>query len=250
MTPEADRLRHWPYPRWIAHRGAGKLAPENTLAAFRVGAGHGYKMFECDAKLSADEVPFLLHDATLERTSTGSGDAGALSWQKLSKLDAGSWHSAAYAGEPLPSLENIAHFCLRNQCHLNVEIKPTPGTAYRTGAVVANELVRYWDAEAASPLLTSFEVSALEGARSTQPQLPRGLLLHSISPGWLDAARKLDCIALVIKHEQWNEDTVGAARRAGFRIVCYTVDDQSSVDRLLALGVDGIITGRVDLFAP
>ena len=53
----------WPYPRWIAHRGAGKLAPENTLAAFRVGAAHGYRAFECDVKLSADGVPFLLQRA-------------------------------------------------------------------------------------------------------------------------------------------------------------------------------------------
>lgn len=242
--------QNWPYPRWIAHRGCGKLAPENTLAAFRNGAGHGYKMFECDAKLSADEVPFLLHDATLARTSNGSGDVGALPWLALSKLDAGSWHSSAYAGEPLPTLENIARFCLRNHCQLNVEIKPTPGAAYRTGAVVANELAGYWDAEAAPPFLTSFEVSALEGARSAQPHLPRGLLLHSIAPGWLDTAHELGCVALVINHEQWNTVTVGAARQAGFRIVCYTVNDKPAADRLLALGVDGIITDRVDLFAP
>ena len=68
----------WPYPFWIAHRGAGKLAPENTLAAFRLGAEHGFRMFECDAKLSADGLPFLLHDSTLERTSNGHGVAGAV----------------------------------------------------------------------------------------------------------------------------------------------------------------------------
>ena len=61
-------MTDWPYPFWIAHRGAGRLAPENTLAAFRHGAAHGYRMAECDAKLSADGVPFLLHDSTLERT--------------------------------------------------------------------------------------------------------------------------------------------------------------------------------------
>ena len=74
----SDVRTTWPYPRWIAHRGAGKLAPENTLAAFRLGAEHGFRMFECDAKLSADGVPFLLHDATLERTSNGRGVAGEL----------------------------------------------------------------------------------------------------------------------------------------------------------------------------
>ena len=96
-------MTSWPYPFWIAHRGAGKLAPENTLAAFRVGAEHGYRMFECDVKLSADSVPFLLHDATLDRTTSGHGVAGGLPWEALSQLDAGSWQSRSVAGEPVPS---------------------------------------------------------------------------------------------------------------------------------------------------
>ena len=78
----------WPYPRWVAHRGAGKLAPENTLAAFRLGAAHGYRAFECDVKLSADDLPFLLHDATLERTTDGSGTAGDQPWAALCQRDA------------------------------------------------------------------------------------------------------------------------------------------------------------------
>ena len=106
--------QNWPYPRWVAHRGAGKLAPENTLAAFRLGASFGYRMFECDVKLSADGVAFLLHDASLQRTSNGHGIAGEQAWSALAQLDAGSWHSRAFAGEPLPALDNIARFCLRN----------------------------------------------------------------------------------------------------------------------------------------
>src|SRR6478736_5846185 len=90
----------WPYPRWIAHRGAGKLAPENTLAAFRLGAQHGFRMFECDVKLSADGVPFLLHDTTLDRTTSGHGSAAALPWGELARLDAGAWHGRLHAGEP------------------------------------------------------------------------------------------------------------------------------------------------------
>ena len=125
----------WPYPRWIAHRGAGKLAPENTLAAFRLGAQHGYRMFECDAKLSADGVPFLLHDATLERTTNAaralgpeaSRTGGDHPYSALAQLDAGAWHSRGYAGEPLPTLENLARYCIANGFFLNIEIKPTPG---------------------------------------------------------------------------------------------------------------------------
>ena len=130
-------MNDWPCPLWIAHRGAGKLAPENTLAAFRLGAQHGYRAFECDVKLSADGVPFLLHDATLQRTTSGQGLAAQHTWAELSQLDAGSWHSRAYAGEPLPSLQAIARFCLRNGFALNIEIKPTPGTEVDTGREVA-----------------------------------------------------------------------------------------------------------------
>ena len=115
----------WPYPRWVAHRGAGKLAPENTLAAFRKGASLGYRMFECDVKLSADGVPFLLHDDTLLRTTNAietlgtaaSAVAGDHPWGTLAQLDAGSWHSRTYAGEPLPTFDAIARYCLRNAFH-------------------------------------------------------------------------------------------------------------------------------------
>jgi glycerophosphoryl diester phosphodiesterase len=68
----------WHYPTHIAHRGAGKLVPENTLAAFKLGYAHGYRMFECDVKLSSDGVAYLLHDATLERTTNGVGNAGSM----------------------------------------------------------------------------------------------------------------------------------------------------------------------------
>jgi hypothetical protein len=103
-------------------------------------------MFECDAKLSADGVPFLMHDATLDRTTNGRGIGGAQPWSALSQLDAGGWHSRAFAGEPLPTLENLARFCLANDYLLNIEIKPTPGTERETGEVVAREAARLWQA--------------------------------------------------------------------------------------------------------
>ena len=105
--PTASTANPWPYPRWIAHRGAGKLAPENTLAAFKLGAAHGYRMFECDVKLSAGGVPFLLHDATLERTTNGHGVAGERPWQALTALDAGSWHSPAMQASHCPALRSL-----------------------------------------------------------------------------------------------------------------------------------------------
>ena len=287
-SPTTAAIAAWPYPLWVAHRGAGKLAPENTLAAFRLGAIHGYRMFECDVKLSADDVPFLMHDATLGRTTRGmqaleraagvvdgvvavvavnawvneavvetankaqgtSATAGDHPWRTLSQLDAGSWHSRAYAGEPLPTLVNIAAFILRNNYFLNIEIKPTPGTERHTGEVVAREAARLWKDAAVPPLMTSFHPEALHGAVAGAPHLPRGLLLDNLWSGWLETALQLGCVAIVCNHALWDKSSVTQAKSAGFRCLSYTVNDEWAAQRLIDLGTDGIITDRVDLFSP
>ena len=240
----------WPYPRWVAHRGAGKLAPENTLAAFKRGASHGYCMFECDVKLSSDGVPFLLHDDTLERTTDGQGIAGQQTWQALQKLDAGQWHSATYAGEPIPSLETIADYCIENNFDLNIEIKPTAGADQLTGEVVARHAARLWQNAARKPLLTSFKPDALQAALDAAPELPRGLLLHELWTGWLETALMLDCQAIICNHKLWDTSSVTQAKSAGFKTLSYTVNDKAEVDRLLALGTDVVITDSVDVFRP
>lgn len=247
----ADKPGQWPYPRWIAHRGAGKLAPENTLAAFRLGASHGYRMYECDAKLSADGVAFLLHDATLERTTNGTGMAGEHTWSQLSLLDAGGWHSRAFAGEPLATLEALARHCQAQGHWLNIEIKPTPGTELATGRAVAELAARLWASDMERrPFLTSFQPEALKGALETAPHLPRGLLLDTLRDGWRDMAQALGCVAVVCNHALWDASTVARARDAGLRTLAYTVNDEWAVQRLLDLGLDGVITDRVDLFPP
>ena len=243
-------MNSWPYPRWIAHRGAGKLAPENTLAAFRLGARHGYRMFECDAKLSADGEVFLMHDATLERTTNGQGVGGECSWHALSQLDAGGWHSREHAGEPLPRLQALAQFCLANAHALNIEIKPTPGTERHTGELVAREAARWWQGQSVPPLLTSFKPDALAGAKTTAPALPRGLLLDSPWNGWFEQAQALGCVAVVCNYALWDAALVAQVHGAGMRCLSYTVNDPSVAQHLIALGTDGIITDRVDLFSP
>ena len=240
----------WPYPRWIGHRGAGLLAPENTLAAFRMGEHHGFRMFECDAKLSADGEVFLLHDATLERTSNGRGSAGDLTWAQLSRLDAGSWHSPHHTGEPLLRLEALARWCLAQGHMLNIEIKPTPGTEARTGDAVAREAARLWAGAATPPLLSSFQAEALAAARLAAPELPRALLLHTWTDGCLSKAQDLGCAAMVCHHPLWDASTVAQIHAAGMRCLSYTVNDEKTVQKLWALGTDGIITDRVDLFYP
>ncbi len=176
--------------------------------------------------------------------------AGDHPWGALAQRDAGSWHSRAFAGEPLPTLENIAQFCLRNGHHLNIEIKPTPGTERQTGETVAAHAARLWQGAAVPPLLTSFQVPALEAAFERAPDLPRGLLLDALWTGWLETALSLGCVAVVCNHALWDASSVMQAKRAGFRLLSYTVNDEWAAARLLALGTDGLITDRVDLFSP
>jgi glycerophosphoryl diester phosphodiesterase len=238
----------WPYPFWIAHRGAGKLAPENTMAAFRLGARHGYKAFECDVKLSADGVPFLLHDDTLDRTTSAKGAAGSWPWAELSHLDAGSWHSEPYAGEPPASFEAIASFCVANGFALDLEIKPSPGTESATGRAVGEWVRRLWHGPA--PLLSSFKTQALAGARETAPQLPRALLLDTLWPGCMDMAASLDCVAIITNHQLMDAALLSQIHRASRRALVYTVNDAARADELIALGIDGIVTDAVDCLGP
>lgn len=240
----------WPYPFWIAHRGAGELAPENTLAAFRAGAGHGYRAFECDVKLSADDHPFLLHDTTLDRTTGARGAAGDRSWDELSRLDAGSWHSRAFAGEPLPSLEAIARFVQANGFALNIELKPTPGRELETGSVVAHHVLRQWAEAAVLPLLSSFRPEALAGAMEAAGRVPRALLLDTLWNGWLDIARSLRCRAIVTNYGVMDESLLAQIHETGMRALVYTVNDPARARWLEELGIDGIITDAVDRFAP
>ena len=238
------------WPLWIAHRGAGKVAPENTLAAFRVGAAHGYRAFECDVKLSADGVPFLLHDDTLDRTTPEQGVAGLRPWDELSRLDAGSWHSRTFAGEVLPSLGAIAAYVQRNAFALNLEIKPTPGQEHATGVAVGQACLGLW-AAAESPLLfSSFRPDALQGARESAPTIPRALLIDTLWPGWFQMAQQLACVAVVSNHRLMDAALLSQIHGAGLRALCYTVNEVADAQRLVALGIDGIITDAVDRFPP
>jgi len=245
----APLLAPWPYPFWIAHRGGGRHAPENTLAAFRLGAAHGWRCFECDAKLSADGVPFLLHDDTLDRTTNGSGRADR-PWAELSQLDAGSWHSAQHAGEPPATLAALARFIQAAGLSLNVEIKPMPGLEEATGEAVARLLLQHWGPEHTPPLLSSFAPAALVGARTAAPRWPRALLLDEWRSGWQQDVTALGCVALGAHHPMLDEERIAQLHDQGLRVLAYTVNDVQEVQRLREAGVDSLFTDEIHAFAP
>lgn len=244
------RLPPWPYPKLAAHRGAGKLAPENTLASLRLGASRGYRMAEIDAKLSADGVAFLLHDETLQRTTSGRGRADALPWRELALLDAGSWHSKQYAGEPLPSLAAVAAFCRAQGVALNIEIKPMPGRERETGAAVALDAQALWSGAKVTPLLSSFSEAALDAARESASELPRAYLAERLPKDWEARVSKAGCIAVDLDQRLITRARVDEFHAAGLRVLAWTVNDAARADRLLEWGVDTVITDAIDVIAP
>lgn len=240
----------WPYPPIVAHRGGGKLAPENTLAGIDVGAKLGHKMIEFDVKLSQDGEIFLLHDDTLDRTSNGWGIAGQLPWEKLVQLDVGGWYGKDFAGQRLPLLSQVAKRCAEHQMMANIEIKPTTGLEAETGRVVALAARDLWHMQPAAPLLSSFSTVALAAAKEAAPELPRGLLLHEWHDNWQEMTDALECVSIHFNHKVLNEKRVAELKKSGLRILVYTVNDADRAAQLLKWGVDAICTDAIDTLGP
>ena len=184
-------MKQWPYPRIVAHRGGGSLAPENTLAAVRMGQSLGYRAHEFDVKLSKDNVAMLLHDATLERTTSGKGRAADFLWEALRSLDAGGWHSADFRGEPLASFEDQgrSRVMLRNHGLLRVYADP------ETGRFLGAEMVGP-DAEHIGHLLAW----ALQAGMTVTQMLEMPFYHPVVEEGLRTALRDLD--AHIKQHHQ------------------------------------------------
>jgi glycerophosphoryl diester phosphodiesterase len=243
-------MKPWPYPRIIAHRGGGTLAPENTLAGMRMAREMGYAGVEFDVMLAADATPILMHDLTLERTTTGSGAIAATAYRDMLKLDAGSWFSDEHAGEPVPSFERAGRLCVELGLWANVEIKPADGHEAETGRIAALLARELWRGEPLQPLLSSFQPAALAAARQAVPELPRGALMQSIPPDWEHWMQTLDCVSLHCDYRLLLPQQARAVRDAGYCLFCYTVNDPQVVRVLFDWGVDAIVTDRLDLIAP
>lgn len=241
----------WPWPALVAHRGGGILAPENTLAGFRVGQSNGYRMMEYDVKLSADNVPILLHDDSIDRTSDGSGTAATMTLADLLHHDYGGWHAAMYAGEPLPTLYSIAAFCRANRLHSNIEIKPCPGRDAITGSIVAATARALWKGASLAPLLSSFSEEALAAARDTAPELPRALLIENELPDdWQARVQRLGCIGLNLNHNILTAARVQEIVTRGYTLATWTVNDVTRAQLLLDWGCHAVVTDQIGKITP
>ncbi len=251
----------WPYARALAHRGGGSLAPENTIAAIKVGLEHGYRAIEFDAMLAVDDVPVLIHDPTLERTGLTAGAVSGLSAAELARIDVGGWHSPRYAGEMVPTLERTLRFCRDNGVWPNIEIKPAPGFDAATGAAVARvtaqayaDLIRPGGdrahlVDARVPLVSSFSRIALAAAREAAPDLPRGWLMQRVPANWRAELARLGCVSLHTNHRYLTAGLTRRIKENGTWLFCYTVNSPQRARTIFGWGVDAFCTDAIDRIA-
>jgi len=257
-----SHFRPWPYPRVLAHRGGGALAPENTIAAIDVGREFGYRAIEFDTRLARHDVPVVIHDETLERTTDGAGPVAARTAAELAQLDAGRWRAPRFAGTSVPTLDAVLGHCRGHDVWPNIEIKQVTGHEAHVGKVVAGAVAaRYRDVvrkhgdraehvDPRAPLLSSFSRAALIGARRGAPDLPRGYLVDDVPALWRQELGALGCVSLHTDHALLTRAQAQAVKDAGYWLFCFTVNDPARAREILGWGVDAFCTDRIDLIGP
>ncbi len=233
-------------PRIMGHRGAAGHAPENTLASMRTAARLGVRWVEFDVHLSADRIPVLLHDDTLDRTTDGTGPVDGHTAAGLNGLDAGQWFSDAFIGESLPTLAETIRLLASLGMGANVEIKPSPGREPETGSVVARMLREQWPSALPPPMMSSFQTASLAAAREAAPNIARALLVRKVGGNWDRDMRDLGCAALHCGHKRLTASDAGQVRRAGYPLNVYTVNERARADTLFSWGVGTIISDHPD----
>lgn len=226
------------YPRIIAHRCGGTGAPENSLAGLALAARLGCRGVEFDTMLSADGVPILMHDDTVDRTTNGHGPVAALTVAELRRLDIGS--------EPVPLLAEALEYCARLGLWANIEIKAgAGGDDERLGRIVGKFLAERWNGRG---VVSSFSPVALAAARAQAPRFGHALLASTLPADWLAKKEELGAIAVHVNAKYLTAENIAAVRRAGLTLACYTVNDRSRAEELFATGVDAIFTDRPELW--
>jgi glycerophosphoryl diester phosphodiesterase len=229
-------------PRIIGHRGAAMAAPENTLEGLREARRQGATWVEVDAKLTGDNHVILLHDDALDRTTSGQGPAAQASLTAIRALDAGTWFGPAFAGAKVPTLEETVRELIALGLNCNFEIKPCPGRERVTAECVMRELQRLWPADAPKPLISSFAHQSLQVAHRLAPEFPRAVLVEEVPANWQALCEGVEAIALNPWHKPLTPEWTKAIKSAGYKVLCYTVNETARARELLDWGVDALIS--------
>ncbi len=233
-----------PRPLIVAHRGASAMAPENTLAAFRLAADLGADAVELDVQRTADGHLIVIHDATIDRTTDGRGAVAALPFAALRAVDAGSWFSPRFAGERLPTLQE-AITAIGDDTRLLIEIKQGPRFDETIEMAVA-AVIRDAGATARCEI-SSFDHFSMRRMKTQFPEVACGILYEARLIDPYEAARVAGADAL---HPYWaliSPEFIAEAHGRGYAVVTWTVDEEDPMARLAAAGVDAIVTNVPDI---
>lgn len=236
--------------RVIAHRGLSGLYPENTLVSFRKAMELGVDMMELDILLSRDDQLIVIHDETLDRTTSGRGRVRDKSLRELERLDAGSWFASEFRDERLPTLGDVLDL-VGDESLLNVEIKTEAVTDRREGGIVERTIRLIHDRGFGERVvISSFDPRALHHSREIDPKIPRATLynrdFHS-GKAPAEIIAETDSASLNLSRRQVNETIVKQCHDQGKLVLVYTVNGVADMQRMISMGVDGLFTDRADL---
>lgn len=229
-------------PWVIAHRGASAYAPENTMAAFRLAAEMGVNFIETDLQLTRDSKLVAFHDAQLGRTTKGQGLIREHTLAELRELDAGSWFDPKFAGEKIPTLEEIIAFAREKDVVFYLEVKA--GDTWGVEHALVSAL---WQAkEVAHAAVLSFELSALANVRRQEPTLISGYLFDEPKADAIAEAVRVGARQIAPNHRLLTKELVSAAHAAYLQVVTWTVNDPEEMRAALSTGVNGVMTDYPD----
>ena len=229
-------------PWVVAHRGYAAVAPENTLPALAAAARTGADFVEFDVRTTADGVPVVIHDRTVDRTTDGTGRIADLTLDQVLDLDAGSWFSPAYAGLRVPLLSEVLHLLASSESRLLLEIKP-PATVEQVKAIVAEVAERDLNERT---VVQSFDPEILHLTDQAAPELQRGLLRSGFDADPMRVVHEVGAVFCnpSVKDVLGGPDTVRELRESGVAVMPWTANDPDVWPALLGSGVAGIITDR------
>ncbi|MFQ3582002.1 MAG: glycerophosphodiester phosphodiesterase family protein [Chloracidobacterium sp.] len=226
----------------FGHRGAAGTSPENTHAAFQQAFADGAHGIELDVQCCASGEVVVIHDETIDRTSTGVGRVAELSLNDLRAFDFGQWYDARFAGEGIPTLEEV-FAQLPTDKVINVEIKNDHFSSRGEERAVARLIARFDLHERC--LVSSFNPLVLWRVQQCDARIALAYLYRPQSPWYLrglPVTRLLRLRALHPHHSLVTAARVALAHRLGLQVNTWTVNDLNDVERVVACGVDGIVT--------
>ncbi|QRN41492.1 MAG: glycerophosphodiester phosphodiesterase [Neisseriaceae bacterium] len=247
MNKHDISLENWLYPRWIAHRGGGNVAPENTLKGFELGYESGFIGVEFDVKITKDNQSVVIHDDDLKRVAGVDVQVKDLLLEEITRIDVGT-NYPHYQPAYVPSLKEIADFCVCNNIASNVEIKPCLGREICTAEIVAKDTIEFWQNSLIPPLFSSFSLDVLQKLKEIYPDSLRGLLIEKWDSDTeiINQLKTLQCISLHVPEKDLTESRISKIRKEGYAVLAWTVNDLDRAKELISWGVDGVITDLID----